>query len=79
MPLFDKILIKSFKGYSLLVESKDVKSRAGVYVKNGINYVRRIDLEQRNRGMLIIDINMKHKYRLINVYRSFNPPGGVSI
>ena len=26
----------SFKGYSLLVESNDVKSRAGVYVKSGI-------------------------------------------
>ena len=68
----------SFNGYSLLAELNDVKSRAGIYVKNGIDYVRRADLELRNNGMIILDINMKSKYRLINLYRSFNPTDGCS-
>ena len=61
----------SFNGYSLLAELNDVKSRAGIYVKNGIDFVR-------NNGMIILDINMKSKYRLINLYRSFNPTDGRS-
>ena len=52
----------SFNGYSLLAESNDVKSRVGIYVKNGIDYVRRADLELRNNGMIILDIKMKSKY-----------------
>ena len=68
----------SFNGYSLLAESNDVKSRVGIYVKNGIDYVRRADLELRNNGMIILDIKMKSKYRLINLYRSFNPTDGSS-
>ena len=55
----------SFNGYSLLAELNDVKSRAGIYVKNGIDYVRRADLELRNNGKIVLDINMKNKYRLI--------------
>ena len=47
-------------------------------MKNGIDYVRRADLELRNNGMIILDINMKSKYRLINLYRSFNPTDGRS-
>ena len=39
----------SFKGYSLLTELNDVKSRVGIYMKNGIDYVRRADLELRNK------------------------------
>ena len=30
--------ILSFRGYSLLIESNDLKSRSGIYVKNGIDY-----------------------------------------
>ena len=67
--------ILSFSGYSLLIESNDDKSRSGIYVKNGINYERRTDLEQRNNGIVILDINVKTKFRLINLYRSFNPTG----
>ena len=48
--------ILSFSGYSLLIESNDDKSRSGIYVKNGINYERRTDLEQRNNGIVILDI-----------------------
>ena len=38
----------SFNGYSLLADLNEVKSRAGIHVKNGIDYVRRSDLELRN-------------------------------
>ena len=73
-----EIELKQDIGYSLLAESNYLKSRVGIYVKYGINYVRRADLELRNNGMIILDINMKSKYRLINLYRSFNPTDGSS-
>ena len=47
-------------------------------MKNGIDYVRRAVLELRNNGMIVLDINMESKYRLINIYRSFNPTDGSS-
>ena len=68
----------SFGGYSLLLELNDVKSRTAIYVKNEIKHVRRLDLEQRNCGLVIVEINMKSSYRLINVYRSFNPHGNIN-
>ena len=37
-----------FNGYFRITESNDVKSRVGIYMKNGIDYVRRADLELRN-------------------------------
>ena len=35
----------SFKGYDLLTENNDAKMRSGVYIRNGINYTRKSDLE----------------------------------
>ena len=40
IPVTYNIDLLSFKGYSLLVEKNDVKSRAGMYIKNGIKYSR---------------------------------------
>ena len=74
-PNIDKNLL-SFGGYSLEIESNDVKARAGIYVKNGIEYLRRNELEGLNNGLVIIDLNLKINYRLINVYRIFNPTDG---
>ena len=47
-PNIDKNLL-SFGGYSLEIESNDVKARAGIYVKNGIEYIRRNELEGLNK------------------------------
>ena len=64
----------AFKGYNLLIEKNDTKSRMAMYVKNGINYVRRDDLEGHGNGLVVIDVKLKSTWRLIGVYRIFNPP-----
>ena len=46
----------SFKGYELLREN-EVKSRMGMYVKNGINYVRKSELEGINKSNFTMKIN----------------------
>ena len=73
-PEIDKDLL-SFRGCTLEVESNVNKSRAGIYIKNGIDHKIKNNLEGQNNGLLIIDLNLKRKYRLINVYRdsSGNP------
>ena len=38
--------------------------------------MRRTDLEEIDTSLIIIDVNSVTNYRLINVYRSFNPPNG---
>ena len=43
-------------------------------IKNNIDYTRRDDLETEDTSVIIIDINAGFKYRIINVYRQFNPP-----
>ena len=40
----------SFKGYNLLTEKNDVKSRTGIYVRNGIKFTRKCELEGLNSG-----------------------------
>ena len=33
-------------------------------------------LEGVNAGLIILDLKLKIDYRIISIYRSFNPPGG---
>ena len=42
----------SFKGYNLIVEKNEVKSRLGFYIKDGIDYTRRCELEVLNSGII---------------------------
>ena len=57
-------------------ESNTHKSRVGIYIKNGIEYKRQYELEGVNAHLVIIDItDKKSTFRLINIYRSFNPQG----
>ena len=65
-PDFNHLLLAT-RNYSLHVEKNEYKSRTGIYIKNGTNYTRRNDLEGTNSGVMIIDIILKHKYRIINV------------
>ena len=67
--------ILTFKGYSLITENNDVKQRTGIYIRNGINYIRRSELEGQNNGLIIIDVQLKSCFRIIGLYRVFNPPG----
>ena len=78
IPLGYNCNLLSFKGYNLITENNNVKSRTGLYIKNGIDYSRRSDLEGLNNGLIIIDVHLKSKYRIIGVYRVFNPPGAIN-
>ena len=66
------------KNYILEVELSTTKARCAMAIKNGINYVRRNDLEMVDTSVVIIDVNSDLNYRIINVYRSFNPPNGIT-
>ena len=70
--------ILSFKGYILEAEINSTKGRIACYIKNGISYVRRHDLEGTDSRMLILDIKGKIDTRIINLYRCFSPADGSS-
>ena len=65
--------IMSIKDYNIEIETNDIKSRTATYIKSLINYKRRTDLEGKNNGMTILDIELSKSFRLINLYRCFNP------
>ena len=62
------------KNFKIEVESNDIKSRSAIIIRDNVNYTRRSDIEGKNLGIVIIDLNGHEKFRVINVYRSFNPP-----
>ena len=64
----------SSKNYKIELESNDYKKRAGIYIRNNVQYRRMSSLEEKNNNIVIIDILSSVKYRLINVYRSFSSP-----
>ena len=72
IPLNFPINDLSICGYSIEVEINEFKLRTCVYIKNGVSYTRRQDLEQCNNHLVIIDIIADKTYRLINLYRVFN-------
>ena len=51
------------------------KMRTGVYIRNGINYIRQNELEGLNNGLVIIDVQLQTPVQIICLYRIFNPPG----
>ena len=59
--------------YKIEKETNNIKSRCAILIHEKINYTRRKDLEIENLGIVIIDLNGHEKYRLINLYRPFNP------
>ena len=63
----------TFKNYNLETEINMVKRRTCVYIHNKINYIRRMELEGENNHIIVMDIDLKKKYRLINIYRTFAP------
>ena len=66
------------KDLKIKVEKNDIKLRSAIIIRDNIMYERRQDLEGKNLGIVIIDLNGNDKYRIVNVYRSFNPPNNVS-
>ena len=68
----------SLKDYSIEIENNDSKARVCTYIKNGIAYKRRNDLEGCNNHLVIIDLMLNKPYRLINLYRVFSPQNNVT-
>ena len=68
----------TFKNYKIEVETNTKKSRCCVYINNRISYRRLTNLEGINNHIIIIDLDLKRKYRLINIYRSFASQEGIS-
>ena len=70
--------ILSSSDFELEVEDNDIKKRVGIYINSRIKYMRRLDLEERNTHLIIIDLMLESKIRIITLYRSFRPPGQCS-
>ena len=64
--------------YDFIAEKNSDKIRVGLYINKRVSYVRRSDLEEENCHLIIIDLNLDYKYRIITLYRSFRPPDGLS-
>jgi exonuclease III len=59
-------------------EKSLIKKRVGLYIRKITPYTRRIDLEEHNCHVIIIDVNVECKYHIIALYRSFKPPDQLS-
>ena len=62
--------VLSCGGFVLELEQNTDKKRVGIYLRNGVKYVRRNDLELENFHIIIVDVITHVKIRVINVYRS---------
>ena len=72
---YPKELLAS-KDFKIECEKNNQKARTVIYVKNNVKYVRRTDLEGIGNGMVVIDFKSLKDYRLVNLYRVFNPQNG---
>ena len=53
----EKVL--SIKGYNLYLETNDTKSRCGIYIRATTKHYRRVELEETNNWLLILDVDLK--------------------
>ena len=63
--------------FKLEIEDNSVKARTAIYIKTGIEYKRRSDIEEPDLSIIVLDIDLDVKIRLINIYRVFNPVNGM--
>ena len=64
--------------YCFEAENSTNKKRVGIYVHKRLNYQRRFELEEKNRHLIIIDLELDINIRIITLYRSFRPPDNLS-
>ena len=64
--------------YKIEVEKNDCKARTAIIINENIDYIRNWSLERENYGIIVIDVTGPIKYRVINLYRSFNPQNNVT-
>ena len=72
------IELLSAKDFKIEPEKSLSKARSAIIIRDGINYERKKDIEKTDCGIVIIDVFSNTNYRIINVYRQFNPPGGIT-
>ena len=70
--------LMSFNKYNYESENNLIKSRVGCYINCDLNYVRRRDLEVEGSHLIIIDLKLNKDFRIINIYRPFNPRNGLN-
>ena len=70
--------ILSSPNYRFEPEKSTGKKRVGLFINRKISYIRRADLEESDSHLIIVDLNLKFKFRVISLYRSFRPPGRLS-
>ena len=63
---------------NLELELNTTKKRVGTYIRKGVPYTRKFELEKPDHHVVVIDINAGVNLRIINLYRSFRPQGGIS-
>ena len=66
------------KDYKIEVENNTIKARTAIYIKDNIVYTRMNTIEEQGLGIIIVDINLEKKFRIINLYRVFNPVNGMT-
>ncbi len=47
-------------------------------MRKGLDYVKRTDLEGTNSHLVVIDRKISTNSRIINLYRSFDPPSNMA-
>ena len=68
--------ILSIPGFTLETENTNHKKRVGMYIRNNIKYERCSLLEEQDNNLVMIDVILENaSRRIVNIYRSFNPPG----
>ena len=71
--------ILTFKNFNLEVEKNSIKARCCTYIRGGVPYVRRDDLEGMDNNLVIIQMKTNtQSYLIINLYRSFSQQGAVT-
>ena len=72
------IELLSAKNFKIEPEKSVSKARTAIIICDGINYERKREIEKTDSGIVIIDVFTNVNYRIINVYRQFNPPAGIT-
>ena len=70
--------ILSSASYEYEPEKNSSKKRVGIYINNKLSYQRREDLEEEDFHIVIIDLILDIKVRILTLYRSFRPPNSLS-
>ena len=72
------IQLLTSRNFKIEVEKNTKKARSAIAIRDNIEYKRRLDLEEIDSGLVVIDINSSKNYRIINLYRQFAPPNNLT-